>query len=81
MIGVTFQAPDLKFQTGTIPMPLVPRVGDQIFLSDFITEEDEEKILKTNTNPDIDHLFVNHVTWFRSPKEKEIYVLVILLTK
>ncbi len=81
MIGVTFQVPELDFSTRVIPMAFVPRIGDQVFMSDFINEEEEAKIFENNENPEIDGLFVTNVTWFRSPKEKELYVLIILEKK
>lgn len=78
MIGVTFQVPDLNFTTSTIPMQLIPQIGHQIFLGDFITEEEENKICSENKNPNIDSLIVKNVTWLRSPRHKEIYVLITL---
>lgn len=78
MIGVNFQAPELSFTSGVVPMPMVPRIGDQIFLGDFITEDEESEILSKNERPNIDSLFVRNVTWLRSQKQKEVYVLVVL---
>lgn len=51
-------------------LPAVPSVGHQIFLSDFITEDEENKIFRKYPNMNINLLIVKHVTWLRKKKLK-----------
>lgn len=78
MIGVTFQVPDLDFTSSTIPMQFIPQIGNQVFLGDFISEDESKEIIIKNKTPNIDSLVVSHITWMRSAKHKEVYVLIIL---
>lgn len=78
MIGVTFQVPHLDFTSSTIPMQYIPQKGDQVFLGDFISEDESKNILSKNKNPNIDSLVVAHTTWLRGPNHKEVYIIITL---
>lgn len=77
MINVVFEIPAVKFQSKELILPGIPRLGDQIFLSDFISEKEEEVILKADSTLYIDSLTVMHVTWLRGNDEK-VYLLISL---
>lgn len=58
----------------TIDMPIIPRVGEQVYLSDFIDEQ--QNISLTKKGVKLDSEVVNHVCWMKD--EKGIYVSIFL---
>ena len=77
MINVIFEIPSIKFQSKEITLPGIPRVGDQVFLADFVSEKEEEIIMNADNKIYIDSLIVMHVTWLRG-NDKNVYLLISL---
>ena len=61
-------------ETVTVDMPIIPRVGEQVFLNDFIDEK--QAISLTEKGVKLDSEVVNHVGWMKD--ENGIYVSVFL---
>lgn len=78
MITAKFEIPEVNFQSNDFELPTLPRVGDQIFFTDFISEKEQSKILKINNKIDLEGLYVKHVAWFRNPKNSVVYFNVTL---
>lgn len=79
MIDVIFDVPAINFFTPKVPMPEVPRKGDQIYLNDFISDEDQELIMEKKSGINIDSLFVTHITWYRDDDQKAYAILTLEL--
>lgn len=78
MIKAIFQLDSNSFTSKEIILPAVPSVGNQIFLGDFIDEGEERKIFEKGFSQNLDSLIVKHVTWLKSPKDKQVYILITL---
>ncbi len=78
MIKVVFEIPACSYELKKIKFPAAPRVGDQIFLTDFITEKEEEQMIKNAGHIWLDGLIVTKVLWMRDETNKEIYLYITL---
>ena len=76
MIKARFSVSKVNFTSDDVILPAVPAVGNQIFLGDFITEEQDVKINSNDPTFHPDLSVVKHVTWFKN--KDEVYLLIEL---
>ena len=82
MIKANLKIADSNFQLKiNLELPVLPNIGDQFFLGDFMDESEEEELMKIKPTTIVDDFFVVSIVWFYSKKDNEPYVMIWLNEK